>query len=204
MIVTLQGFTLDDLVRRQVRQRPNPARGTYAIHQFLRDAPAIKAFGALVRNGLQGVGEFGLLDDEAQIRDRAIGREKHLGRVGRLQHALASETNAALQSRIQGIAFAGQTDGRLQTDLQRQFAVLARQILEGRRLARDTRGQRARGRRIGNGIAGLIQIHVASGGAGRLFTRIQHGLVTVALTMQKVEPTASEPRAAGFHDRQRS
>ena len=52
-------------------------------------------------------------------------------------------------------------------------------------------------RGAGNGIAGLVQVHVAGRGAGRLFACIEHGLEAVGLAVQQVEAAPPIPELVG-------
>ena len=166
-------------------------------------AAAVKALCALVRDGLESQREVGLLDEGAEIRHPALGGQKHLGRIRRAQQHLPFVANGRLQARIQGKALARQANRRPQAFLQRQFAEAPGQVFEGRGLARNSGRQRPGHRRPCDGIARRVQVHVARGGPGRLFARIEHGLEAVGLPVQQVESAAAETRTGGFDHRQR-
>jgi len=82
--------------------------------------------------------------------------------------------------------------GGLQALLQRQFAVLARQVLECGRFAGDGCRQRTVGRRIGISLPDLSRYMSRVCRARRLLARIHHGLEAVGLPVQQVEPAAPQ------------
>ena len=85
MVFAHQRFTFDDPVPLEIGQRPDSAGRAYAAHQILRDATGIEAFGTLSGNGLEGVGQIGLLDERAKLGHGTIGSQEDFGRVGRTQ-----------------------------------------------------------------------------------------------------------------------
>ena len=58
-------------------------------------------------------------------------------------------------------------------------------------------------RRVVDGVAGLVQVHVARCGRGRLLARVDHGFEGVRLTVQQIEAAAAKTRTRGFDHCQR-
>ncbi len=185
MIFADQRFALDDPVGRKILKRPDAAVRTHAVDQLRGNPACIKALGALIGDGLEGIRQIRLLDEGAQLGNRAVGGQESPRRIRRTQQNLPLVANGSLQARIQRKALARQANRRLQASLQGQLAVLARQVLECGRLARNRGRQCPVNRRILDLVAGLVQVHVARRGARRLLPCIEHGFVAVGLPMQQ-------------------
>ena len=100
-------------------------------------------------------------------------------------------------------SFARKPDRGLQARLQRQLAVLLRQMRPARRFAWNAGSERRRGGAARHDVALLIQEHVARRRLRRDFARVDHGLESIRRAMQQPESAAAESRAARLDDRER-
>ena len=105
--------------------------------------------------------------------------------------------NGSLQTLIQRKAVACQADRRLQASLQGQLAVLARQVSNAAGSPGIAADNAPSIDAFVDGVAGLIQVHVARCGARGLLPRIEHGLEAVGLTMQQIKPPPPRPELLG-------
>ena len=186
--------TLHHLVVSQVRFGPVAAELAHAGDELLRECALVETVGALARQQLEAGREIRLPDDVADRRHFAVDQE-HARGVRRLEKRVLLEVHAAAQALIQRKSIARELDGRRQAHRQRQLAVLLRQVGHAGRLARNARGERRIARQTGDGVAVLVEEHVARGGAGRHLAQIDHGLVAIAGATKQEEPAAPQARA---------